>query len=218
MRAKQKVSLIFNILIFLLAFVGSIFCFGEIYLSPTTSIEHGIKLFKFFTVQSNVFAGITSLVYIIFYFREKKTKKQIPFFVTILRYIATIDLVITFLVVALFLGFVTEDGYFSLYLNANFLFHFLIPVLNFISFAFFENSKLKFRHTFLGLTHLLLYSAFYLAIVLTHFKNGKVPLEYDWYAFAQFGFIIMAVSAAIVLFMGYFTAYVIYIINNRHKK
>ena len=219
MNKKQKTALILNIIIFLMAVVGSVLCFGEIYVVETKRIEHGIRLLKFFTTQSNVFAGITSFVYIIFLLRERKTKKSIPIAVNIVRYIATIDLVITFLVVALFLGFITEEGYFSLYVNANFFFHFAIPVVNFISFAFFENiAKFKFSYTFWGLTHLVLYSIFYLIIVFTHFHDGAVALEYDWYAFAQFGLGIMFAFAVGIIALGYLTAFLLYKLNNIGKK
>ena len=207
------------IFIFIFAVVGSIFCFGEIYIINTKPIEHGYKLLKFFTVQSNVLAGITSLLYIIFLLRERKTQKRIPLAIHILRYIATIDLIITFLVVALFLGFIVDEGYFSLYTNANFFFHFAIPVLNFVAFTFFERTpKLKLWHTFLGITHLFLYSIFYLTVVLSHFSSGSVDIYYDWYAFAQKGLPLAFVCAVIVFALGYLTSFVLYKIINKRKK
>ncbi|MBQ7579088.1 MAG: hypothetical protein IJT25_00955, partial [Clostridia bacterium] len=123
MTKKEKISLVFNCLIAVFAVFGSVLCFGEIYIIPTVPIEHGIKMFKFFTVQSNVLAGVVAIVYIIYLITQNKTKKQMPLFVYILKFIVTIDLIITFLVVALFLGFIVEEGYFSLYTNANLFFH-----------------------------------------------------------------------------------------------
>ncbi len=218
MDKKLKISLILNIFIFLMAVVGSIFCFGEIYLVYTKPLDHGIRLLKFFTVQSNVLAGITSLLYIIYFLRENKTKKPIPMAVHILRYIATIDLVVTFLVVALLLGFIVDEGYFSLYVNANFFFHFAIPVLNLISFAFFESTpKLNFKDTFVGVIHLILYSIFYLTVVLINYHDGAVPLEHDWYGFAQLGLGIAFVCAIVILVGGYLVAFLLYKINNKNK-
>lgn len=218
MEKQQKIALTLNIIIFLLAVVGSIFCFGEIYLVYTKPLDHGIRLMKFFTVQSNVFAGIMALVYIVFWIRQSKFKKPIPKAVHFFKYMATIDLVITFLVVALFLGFIVEEGYFSLYVNANFFFHFAIPVLSVISFVFYENApKFKFNYTFLGLIHLVLYSIFYMTVVITHFKDGAVPLEYDWYAFAHLGLGIAFVCAIIVYGLGYLVSFVLYKINNKNK-
>ena len=209
MSKKQKIALTLNIIIFLFAVTGSIFCFGEIYITYTKPIEHGFKLMKFFTVQSNVLAGLTSLIYIIYILRENKTQRKIPFWVHILRYIATIDLIITFLVVALFLGFIVEEGYFSMYTNANFFFHFMVPVLNLISFVFYEeNPRFKFKHTFIGTLHLILYAVFYIVVVLTHFNNGAIELKYDWYAFAQKGLPIAFICGALVIGVGYLVAYI----------
>ena len=215
MDKNVKISLVLNIIVFVFAVVGSIFCFGEIYIIYTKPLDHGIRLLKFFTVQSNVFAGITSLLYIIYLLKSNNTKKPIPMTVHILRYIATINLVITFLVVALFLGFIVEEGYFSLYVNANFFFHFAIPVLNTISFVYFEKRpKFKLSHTFVGLIHLALYGIFYFVVVITHFEGGAVPLEYDWYAFAQLGLGIAFVCAVVVFGLGYFVAFLLYRLNN----
>lgn len=219
MDKKQKIALVLNIIIFVMAVVGSIFCFGEIYIVATKPIEHGFKLFKFFTVQSNVLAGITSLLYIIFLLRENKTKKAIPKTINILRYIATVDLIITFLVVALFLGFIVEEGYFSMYTNANFFYHFAIPVLNLISFVFYENTqKLKLKDTLWGISHLTLYAIFYLTVVCSHFNNGSVDLYYDWYAFAQKGLAIAFVCGAVVFGLGYCVSYILYRIKNKRSR
>ena len=217
MGKRQTLALSFNITIFLLAVLGSVLCFGEIVFVETKIYEHGIKMLKFFTVQSNVLAGITALFYVIFFIRERKTKKEIPMFVHILRFVATIDLAITFLVVALFLGFITDEGYFSMYVNANFLFHFLIPVLNFVSFEFFEQSpRFTIKHTFWGVLHLILYTIFYLIVVLTHF-NGSVPLEYDWYAFAQLGLPIAFMCAVLILGLGYLVSFLLHKLKNKQN-
>ena len=216
MSKKQKTALILNIIVFALAVIGSIFCFGEIYITYTKPIEHGFKLMKFFTVQSNVLAGITALLYIIFLLRERKTQKKIPFVVHVLRYIATIDLIITFLVVALFLGFIVDEGYFSMYANANFFFHFAVPVLNLISFVWFEDTpKFKIIHTLYGMIHLALYAIFYLIVAVSHFKNGAVDLYYDWYAFAQKGLPLAFVCGGIVIGLGYLVAYLLYKVKKR---
>ena len=219
MDKKQKTALSLNIIIFALVVFGCVLSFAEIQFFPTKAYDHGYRILKFFTMQSNLLAGITSLVYIIYLIREVKTKRKIPLYVHILRYIATIDLVITFLVVALFLGFIAEDGYFSMYLNSNFLFHFLVPVLTIISFVIFEKKPiLRFRDTFLGLTHLFAYAVFYMINVFVHLKDGVVEIEHDWYAFAHFGVGLMFAFAAGVIGIGYLTSFVLYKIINRRKR
>ena len=219
MSKRQKAALVLNIVVFLMAVVGSIFCFGEIYVVFAKPLEHGIKIIKFFTVQSNILAGISALLYLVFAIRKQKSQKPFPFFVHVLKYISTIDLILTFLVVALFLGFIVEDGYFSLYVNANFFFHFAIPVINFISFVFCEEKfDCKFEHTFLGVIHVVIYSFFYLIVVLTHFQNGAVDIKYDWYAFAQLGLPIAFVCSVVVLSISYLSAYLLYKAINKAQR
>lgn len=210
MDKREKTSLILNSIIFVLMVVGAIMTFGEILIVDVPLHEHGIKTLKFFTVQSNIFGGIISLIYVIFLVRQAKHNKKMPHSVQVLKFIATVDLVITFLVVALFLGFVVEEGYFSVFVNANFLFHFVIPVLSFISFTFFEDfPDCKKKHIIFGLLHLIAYSIFYLTVVITHFQDGKVDLQYDWYGFAQLGLPIAFVFAVVLLAIGYFVAILI---------
>ena len=219
MEKKQKIALVLNLVVFLMAVAGSILCFCEVYIVYTKPIEHGIGFLKFFTLQSNILAGISAFLYIIFLIRERKTQKHIPLAINMVRYVATIDLILTFLVVALFLGFLVEEGYFSLYVNCNFFFHFTIPVISSVSFVFFEETpKLKLRHSFIALIHVLLYAIFYLIVVLTHFKDGAVDLAYDWYAFAQRGIPIAFVCAAVVFGISYLTSYGIYRFKNRGKE
>lgn len=218
MNKKCKVALTLNIVIFLMAVIGSILCFGEIYIVFAKPLEHGIKIIKFFTVQSNILAGISALLYVVVLIRNQNSQKQIPLFINILRYIATIDLILTFLVVALFLGFIVEDGYFSLYVNANFFFHFAIPVINFISFIFFEeNHECKFKYTFLGITHVIIYAIFYMSVVLSHFENGAVDIKYDWYAFAQLGLPVAFVCFVVVLVISYLSAFLLYKVINKFQ-
>ena len=219
MGKKEKIALSCNIVLFLLVIVGSVLAFGEIYIFPTQQIDRGGGLLKFFTVQSNLFGGVTSLLYVIFLLRKRIKGKSIPVSIHVLRFVATIDLLITFLVVALFLGFIVADGYLSLFVNANFLFHFLIPVLNVISFLFFEKkTSLKFWNIFVGLAHLDAYAVFYFVVAFTHFHDGHVTLEYDWYAFAQFGVGIAIAFAVIVLGLGFLVAYALFSINNKISK
>ena len=214
MNSKQKTALILNIIIFIFMVVGTIMTFAEIKFVDVTIHEHGLKVLKFFTVQSNLFGGIVSLIYVIYLLRQSKTGKPIPHALNVIKFIATIDLVITFLVVALFLGFIIEDGYFSVFVNANLFFHLLIPLLSFVSFTLYEEKpNFKYRYVFYGIIHLIAYSIFYLIVVLTHMENGKVAIQYDWYAFAQLGLPIALVIDAILMLMGFLIATLIWKIH-----
>ena len=93
MNGKQKTALILNIIIFIFMVVGTIMTFAEIKFVDVTIHEHGLKVLKFFTVQSNLFGGIVSLIYVIYLLRQSKTGKPIPHALNVIKFIATIDLV-----------------------------------------------------------------------------------------------------------------------------
>lgn len=214
MDKRKKIAITLNFIIFALAVIGSIMTFFDIRFIDVKVWEHGIKELKFFTVQSNIFAGIISLVFAIYLILEHKTNKPVPKPVHILKFMVTVDLVITFLVVALLLGFFVEDGYYTVFVNSNLFFHLIIPILNFISFAFFEDvPNFSIKYTFFGIIHLTAYSIFYLIVVLTHYNDGGIDIYYDWYAFAQLGLPMAFVFAFIILSLGYLVSYITYKIN-----
>ena len=81
MNRKQKISLVLNAMIFaftLFATISMIVGFefmGQVRVLSSTNF----KAFKYFTVDSNVFAGIISLVYMIFQIEIARGKiKEIP--------------------------------------------------------------------------------------------------------------------------------------------
>ena len=149
---KIKVSLVINIIIFILAVVASIIMFtGFKFMGDEKVLEHTkIGMLKFFTVQSNIFMGIMALTFAckeIEVIKHKKT--EIPTSLYILKLVSTVGVGLTFLTVFVYLGPISEGGTLSMLKNSNLFFHFLIPVISMINFVFFEKTyKLKFKHTF----------------------------------------------------------------------
>ena len=218
MKKTDKQILIINLVIFILALIGTVLTYLNINFVQLTVLDKGKSHLKYFTIQSNVFCGIVAFLYFIFMLKNKDCNK-LPRWLVILKFIATIDLIITFLVVALFLGFIVPDGYFSVFYNSSFLFHLVIPVLNFISFLCLEPFNLKNKkYVFYGIIHILLYSVFYIIIVLTHVKNGKIDITYDWYAFAQKGIIVAIFVALILLAVALLISYLLWKIKNKISK
>lgn len=206
------ISLVFNFCIFAIVLAVSIILLKK---SPSS--------IKYFTTQSNIFAGITSLVMLIFeiLYLVKKTNK-IPKWVSIFKMISTVGVVLTFMVVAFYLNFVAVSqgySYFRLYQGTDFFFHFLVPVLAAISFMFFEGRKdIKFRYTFVNLIHLLGYIIFYAINVLTHLQNGKAIRKYDWYYFATGDLWLMFPVGLLILLLGYGFGFGLWIINKKFAK
>ncbi len=186
MNKKDKISFILNCLVFVFTvfatvsmLVGFNFMSGEKVLSSTS-----YQAFKYFTVDSNVIAGLVSLCYMIYLCRMAKGKiKEMPKFMSYLKLASTTGVTLTMMVTVCFLAPRTTTTYFAYFMNSNFFMHFLTPLLCIITFAFFEPAKLSFKESFLGTCFMILYALYYIPNILLHLDNGKVLSEYDWYGF-----------------------------------
>ena len=146
-----------------------------------------IGAFKFFTVDSNILVGITSLIMAILEYQIINNKRKKVFDkLYVMKYISVVGVTLTFLVTTFYLAPYSPKGFFSMFQNSNLFFHLIVPILSLISFIFFEKTdKIKFKHTFLGLIPVLIYAIFYVFNVFIHLENGEVSVLYDWYGFAQ---------------------------------
>lgn len=199
---RMKIAIVINIIIVIMTVVATIIMFtGFKFMGNDIVLEcTKFEMLKFFTVQSNLFAGIMALIFAI---KEiyilKGTGKGISTFSYCLKLMASVAVGVTFVTVMAYLGPVSSGGIPSMLKNSNLFFHCLIPVASMINFAFFEKTdKLKFRYTFCGFIPTLLYGTFYLTNALIHMENGKVSPVYDWYLFGQRGIFQLCM---VVLFM-----------------
>ncbi len=181
-----KPSLIINCIIVFLVTLGSIFMFTGFRFMPSETLLESTKLgmFKFYTVDSNILAGIISLVCIIFEIKLMKGKiKEIPKIIYNLKLMATAGITLTFIVTAIFLA--PMYGFYAMYNNTNLFFHLFVPVLSMITFICFENYDNKYKYAFYGMIPMMIYSVYYTTNILLHLENGKPTIEYDFYWFLQ---------------------------------
>ncbi len=191
--AFSIVSLIFNILIVLFVINSIIMMFvgsdGELTAS-------GFNAFKFFTVDSNVLMGVASLIFLPFLILKmlgKEIKKTL--LLSVAKFVATIGVVLTFLTVILFLGFIF--GYVSMFKGPNLYMHLITPLLAMIDFMFFDPiSEIPFRFTFFGVVPMTIYGICYITNIAVH--NGYGDTNYDWYMFGANG---MGIGILIFLLM-----------------
>ena len=214
-----KISLIINIIITVftvfaitIMFTGFKFMQGEYVLESTK-----IGMFKFFTVDSNIFMGVVSLIFAIKEIELLKGKiKEIPISLYIIKLTVTVGVALTFLTVFCYLGPIAETGLVSLLKNSNLFFHLLTPILAIISFIFFERTdKLKFKYSILGILTSLAYAVFYLINILIHIENGKVSPVYDWYWFVQGGLWQALIVMPIMLIITYIISLLFWKFNKR---
>lgn len=128
------IPLILNIVLVILCSIG-------IFLS-TKEVN---VIFEYYTLNSNLLCLISSLLFVV---TLSKTKNQndVPYFVVLLRYIATCCLTLTFIIVVIvlipFSGLYYIEGIKHFLLTGSMLYcHFLTPLLSIICFIFFEGDR-----------------------------------------------------------------------------
>lgn len=213
----KKKSLILNIIIVLLTIFASILMFTGI------KITHGAEpilettklgMFKFFTVDSNIFMGIISLIFVIKEIKNKEITKTMYK----LKLMATTAVSLTFIVVFTYLGPISKDGIISLLQNSNLFFHLVIPVLSIITFTLFEKTnKLKFKDTLYGIIPTIIYATLYLINIIIHMENGKVSPVYDWYWFVQNGVKTAIIVAPMIIIISYIISLILWKLNRKEK-
>lgn len=217
---KEKWSLFFNISITILTVVASFIMFTGIkFMKGKELVLETTKLgmFKFFTVDSNIFMGVIALLFSIYEIKLIKGNiKEIPEILYKLKLASTTAVSLTFIVVFTYLGPISDGGIPIMLMNSNLFFHLIIPVLSIITFIFFEKTnKLKIKDSFLGLLPTFVYSLFYLTNILLHINNGHVSPEYDFYWFVQKGVIQAIIVCPLMYLITYIISYSLFKINNK---
>lgn len=88
--SKKKLSLIVNIVLLILELIGFAY----------VATENGISSLRYYTQDSNIVVIIAAVLYIIYYFKsEKEGKEELPYFVGLIKYIASCVVTVTFIVV-----------------------------------------------------------------------------------------------------------------------
>ena len=153
---KKKIALIVNIIILVL----ELFTFGN-----NIFIDHGIAI-EYYTNDSNILALISSLLFIIFYNKNKEIVKDI-------RFIATSCLMVTFLVVIFILCPMYNFNYKLLMFTDNFLIlHTIVPILSIFSYVALEDRNSK---NYLCLVFTIIYSIVMVILNILYIVDGPYP-------------------------------------------
>ena len=159
----------------------------------------GLRVLKYFTVDSNIFLGFASGIAAIEEYRVLKGKKEeVSHFICLLKLSATAAVTVTMLVTVFFLEPTMGRyfGYLALFAHSNFFLHLFNPLAAIVTWVCFErNDMLVSKDALLAAIPTLLYAIYYVIEVLTHTVNGVIQPGYDWYGF----FVLGLKSAVIVL-------------------
>lgn len=178
--------------------------------------RHGIKAFQYYTEDSNYFALISSLVFVICGVVSLKTNKSVGGMVHILRFISTTCLTVTLIVVLVVLiPMFPEDSVFMLFGDSNLYQHTLCPLLSILSFVFLENDvRLTKKSIFVSLIPTIIYGVTCVTLNICRVMEGPYPFfyvyEFPWY-FSTI-FLISIFGGAIVI------SFVLYSLRNGSQK
>lgn len=154
--SKKKLALIVNIIILVLELIA----FGK-----SLFTEHSIAV-EYYTNDSNIIALISSLLFIIFYSKEKEFVKDI-------RFVSTSCLAVTFLVVIFVLCPMYNFNYKLLMFTDNFLiFHTIVPILSIFSYITLEDRSSK---NYLCLVFTIIYSIILVTLNILNLVKGPYP-------------------------------------------
>lgn len=156
MYMRKKALIVINIIIILLELVS-------------LDIEYGITSLLYYTELSNLLALITSIILVI-----TSYKKKMPNYVKILRYIVTVNLLITFLVVLLVLA-PNGNFYNMFFLGSMFEHHLLCPLLSLFSFIFVEDYKLNKKDIKYPVIISIIYGVILIILNILKVVDGPYP-------------------------------------------
>ncbi len=157
----------------------------------------GFRGLRFFTVLSNLVAGLASQIYLLSRIKrgsstgdeEIRKTASLPASLPLkLKLISAVAVAITFFTVLLFLG--PLYGYRYMYTGSNLFFHLLIPLLTMIGVTLTE-LEVQFTKKDILLTALpvLIYGVLYIGNILVN-GIGEWPNTNDWYGFLNWGYLV----------------------------
>lgn len=176
----------------------------------------GMGSLRYFTVLSNLFAGLVSLIFFVFQSVSLiKKENKVNGGLIALAHMATVSITITFLVVVCFLAPTAKEGYFSMFSGSNFFFHLIVPILVMVNFFCFENEpSMRWIYTPYAILPVLLYGLFYILNYENHWTVGADE-NYDWYGFIGDGSVGHILLIAVLFLVGtYLLGLLIFLVNH----
>ena len=152
--------------------------------------SRGLGSLKYFTVLSNLLAGITALIWC-------GSAKRGPHWVNVLKFVSTLAVTLTFTMVVVFLG--PLFGYGIMFVGPSFWMHLIVPVMSAVELLLRKGAdQISRKEALLAEVPLLLYGTFYLGNYLIN-GPGTWPARNDWYGIMTWGFPVGIVIYAILI-------------------
>ena len=210
-KKRFTVALVINICVMVLELI-----------TCTISLSTRQYAFKFYTVLSNIFAGITALIWVIYALISfGKETYTVPLWVEELHYYSTCCLTLTFLVAVCMLfpqeigvkGFVFAAHH-HLGFPTSFFHHLLLPIASIVSFICFEKKPVTPKKCVLyAVIPTLLYAVVSLVLNLTKVMDGP----YFFLKVYQQPVYMSVVYCVTILCLATLLALALHALNGRHN-
>lgn len=212
MNKKEITSVILNGILIVLGILGMI----------NVIKFYGASTFIYYTVDSNIICLLSSILFFIFML-IKKNITEIPFFVMILRFMATVCLIVTFIVVVAYIApaklWVPNGTYLDnlkvVLLRDDMLYqHLLCPVISFISFSFYEGDRRlnKKKTIWYGTFATLIYGTVMIILNLLKIVDGPYP-----FFRINENPLIYSIVMVVIILMSYLFGRFILLLNQKHS-
>ena len=199
MNSKQKV------LVFLHLFLG----ISQITAAVFSVLQRGWWAFQFYTLDSNIFSAITSILLI----WSLLTKNCISQKIHNLRFYSTCCVAVTFIVVVAILipMFGIDSFYEALFYETNFWHHTCCPLLNIFSFIFLEKEKkIQNKQILWAVVPTFIYAVVAIVLNLLHIMDGPYPFLQIY----KQGFLLSGIWLLVIMTLVYFIAFCLKKLND----
>ena len=171
-------------------------------------MTHGLGSLKYYTVQSNLFSGATSLVYA---GGLLLAGEAVPAWILALKLTGAAVVMVTFVTVVVFLG--PTKGWRPMFMAGNLWLHLILPLAAALDVCLFVPvGSLPFAATLAAVAFTVLYAVGYVDKVrrFGSERDGKV---YDFYGFTRWGEDKIMVVATVMLALTWVLAVALWLAN-----
>ena len=201
---RFTISILLNLLIIVFMVIGTV-----VMLMPRKDangmvlMSRGWRNLRYFTVLSNEFCGIVSLLWLIFELRGKR-------FPAMLKLMSVTGVGLTFIVVACFFAPMLPER--NLYEGGNFWFHLIVPVTAMLEYLILDTDRIPARKAVIAALPSLLYGIGYSVNLLINGIGTGVSSN-DWYGFLTWGYPTGILIFMAVILMSWIIACLMQLLN-----
>ena len=199
---KKDISLLLNLILVIFEIIAIIISYGAM---KRICIEY-------YTIDSNLLALASSLIYCSYLIKKKK----IPNWLSMFKYLSTVGLTITLIVVIFILYPMTDYNFYSMFISDSLIYHHLLcPIIGIVTFICFDNLK---DYSIKDSVSALSFTFIYTVIIITLNVINKVDGPYPFLKVHNQSLLSSIIWFIVLYIIAYFISYVLRLCRNKYKR